>query len=69
MLFLIIVLEKPCNTDKTEAKISNLDVAYHPDHEVGKDCNPYSGQKERQHKVFLPAGLRTVWDGKVEKQQ
>lgn len=42
---------------------------HHPDHKVGEDCNPDSRQDEREHEVFLPARLGTVWDRKEQQQE
>lgn len=63
------------NTEKVILKgvLTNASVpafhtnyTHHPDHEVGEDGDPESGQKEGDHEVSLPARLGTVWDG--EKQ-
>lgn len=44
-------------------------ATHHPDHKVGEDSNPDSGQNEGHHEVFLPARLGTVGDGEVQQQQ
>lgn len=54
---------------RSEKVLGHKRDTHHPDHEVGEDGNPQSGQNEGEHEASLPARLGTVWDGKEQQQE
>ena len=43
--------------------------AYHPDHDVGEDSYPESGEEEGQHEEPLPARFGTVGHSEEEQEE